>query len=133
MTSSSTSLRDIRKFGGIGLVFFGSICILSLWKEKLFPSYFFGSLFTLSTGLFLFPQQLRPLYHGWIKTSHIIGKTITTLFMALAYYSVITPATLLKKVLGGPPLPLRPEKTCPTYWVNRKEKAQPKERFFKRF
>jgi hypothetical protein len=53
--------------------------------------------------------------------------------LAIAYYVVITPAALLKRLFGGRPLPLSPDPDASTYWVSRDEPAQPKERFYKRF
>ena len=58
---------------------------------------------------------------------------ITTLILALAYYLVITPAALIKMLFGGRPLPIKPDKKALSYWVDRTEPVQPKERFIKRY
>lgn len=73
------------------------------------------------------------MHKRWLMFGHLIGKVITILLMTLAYYLVITPAAFLKRIFGGRPIQLKPDKTCSSYWVDRIEPAQPKERFIKRF
>ena len=68
--------------------------------------------------------ESSPYFGRWFGdgTSHV-----------LAYYLVITPTALLKRVFGGRPLPTRPDRDAASYWVTRPELAQPKERFIKRY
>ena len=127
------SEKEIRKFGLIAFIFFGSLCGLGLWADKPVPTYLFGSLSLLGLGFILIPNRLRPVYNAWIKVAHVIGRVITTLVLALAYYLVITPSALIKRIFGGRPLPLKPDKEAKSYWVTRTEPAQPKERFLKRY
>jgi hypothetical protein len=127
------SEKDIRKFGLIALIFFGCLCGLGLWTKKPLPTYLFGSLSILGLGFILIPARLRPVYNAWLKIAHVIGRIITTLILALAYYLVITPAALIKRLFGGRPLPVKPDKQATSYWVTRTEPAQPKERFLKRY
>jgi hypothetical protein len=76
---------------------------------------------------------LKGIYAGWLKTAHVIGRMITLLALVLTYYTIITPAALLKRVFGGRPIPLKPDRNTLSYWVSRLEPAQPKERFLKRY
>ena len=130
---NSTDTKQIRKFGLIALIFFGSLCSLGVWKEKSIPTYFFGSLSALGLGFILFPNPLRPVFVSWLKIAHYIGKIITTLILTLTYYLVITPAALIKRIFGGVPLPIKPDKNLSSYWVKRKEAVQSIEQFSKRF
>ena len=133
MSSTSTETREIRKFGFVALVFFGCLCGLGIWKQKVFPAYLFGSLSLLGLGFILFPGPLSPVHTAWLKVAHVLGRIVTTLTLALTYYLVITPAALLKRVFGGRPLPLKPDRNAESYWVPRDEPAQPKERFPRRY
>jgi hypothetical protein len=133
MNSNSTENREVRKFGVIALVFFGCLCALGIWKQKPLPTYFFGILSVLGLGFILLPGPLKPVHSACLKIAHMVGRIITTLMLALAYYLVITPAALIKRVFGGRPLPLRPDRNVESYWVPRDEPAQPKERFPKRY
>lgn len=125
--------KETRKFGTTAFVFFICFCAVSIWREKEILTYFFGILAFLGFALLILPKPLAPLHSAWLKVANFIGKTITITLMSIAYYFVITPSALLKKIFGGKPLPLKPNKNCSTYWVDRTEPAQPKERFIKRF
>ena len=133
MNWNSTETKEVRKFGFVALVFFGCLCGLGIWKQKVLPTYLFGLLSTLGLGFVLFPGPLRPVHTAWLKIAHTLGRIITSLILALGYYLIITPAALIKRVFGGRPLPLKPDKSASSYWVSRTEPAQPKERFSKRF
>jgi len=133
MSSNSTNTAEIRRFGLVALVFFGCLCALGLWMKKPIPTYLFGFLSFLGFCFVLIPSPLRPVYVGWLRIAHFVGRIVTTLILSLAYCLVITPSALIKRVLGGRPLPLKPDKKALSYWVTRPETAQPKERFPKRF
>ena len=133
MSLNSTDTNQIRKFGLIALIFFGCLCALGIWSDKPLPAYLFGTLAALGLGFILFPYQLRPVYDAWLKIAHFLGRVFTTLVLALAYYLVITPSAIIKRLFGGNPIPVKPDREASSYWVNRSEPIQPKERFLKRY
>ena len=133
MISSSTEKKEIRRFGAVAFLFFGTLFALGLWRQKIFITYFFLCLSILGLAIFLLPVTLRPLYNGWLRISSIIGRGITMISLILAYYLVITPTALIKRWIGGRPLPTTPDKDAISYWVPRNEPAQPRERFIKRY
>ena len=133
MNSSLINPREIRKFGIIGTIFFGTLLTVAVWRDKALAAYFFGLLTVLSIGFVLMPVKLQPIYAGWLKVAHFIGSKVTILILTILFYLVITPAALLKRIFGGRPLPLEPDPDAETYWVTRPEPAQPKERFPKRY
>lgn len=133
MNYFSTNNREIRKFGLIVLIFFGCLSFLGVWCNKPIPTSIFGFLSILGFGFILVPSFLKPVYAGWLKIAHFLGRIVTILILTLAYYLVITPSALIKRIFSGRPLPVKPDKKAFTYWVDRAEPAQPKERFFKRF
>jgi hypothetical protein len=133
LTDNSIDVKQIRKFGLVALIFFGSLCALGIWQEKPLPTYIFGALSALGMGFILIPIQLSPVFAAWLKMAHFIGRVITILILTLAYYLVITPTALIKRSFSGPALPLKPDKDVLSYWVTREEPVQPKERFLKRY
>lgn len=133
MNSNSTDTKEIQKFGVIAFIFFGFLCGLGVWTKKLLPTSFFGVLSILGFSFILAPSRLRPIYDAWLRVAHFLGRVVTTVLLTLAYYVVITPAAFIKRLFGGPPLPIKPDKKGSSYWVARNEPAQPKERFLKRF
>ncbi len=133
MILSSTDKKEIRKFGAVALLFLGSLCIIAVWRQKVLVACFFGVLSLLGTGFLILPGILRPVYDKWLQIAHFMGKSITVIMLTMVYYLVITPFALMKKIFGGSPIPLKPDKSVSSYWVSRSELAQPKERFIKRF
>ena len=133
MNSNSTDSKEIRKFGVIAFFFFGSLCALGVLNSKFLPIYIFGSLSILGLGFILIPSPLRPIYTAWLKIAHFIGRIITVLILTFAYYLIMTPSALIKRLFGGRPLPVKPDNKVSSYWVERIEPAQPKERFLKRY
>ncbi len=133
MNLNSTDTKTIRKFGIVALIFFGCLSALGLWREKSLPFYLFGLLAAIGFGLLMIPNTLRPVYVGWMKIAHFLGRVFTALILALAYYFVITPSALIKRLFGGAPLPVKPDKKSSSYWVTRAEPAQTKERYIKRY
>jgi hypothetical protein len=68
-----------------------------------------------------------------VKAGRFTGKIITACMMTAAYFLVITPAALIKRLAGGRPIPKKGDRSIVTYWIDREESAQPKERFEKRY
>lgn len=81
----------------------------------------------------MLPATLTPVYNVWLKVAHLFGRVVTLLILTLAYYLVVTPSALIRRLFGGPPLPVKPDKKALSYWVSRTEPVQPKERFLKRY
>lgn len=133
MSSNLTDTKEIRKFGVIAFLFFGSLFVLGVLNNKSLPIYIFGSLSVLGLGFILIPSPLMPVYTAWLKIAHFMGRIITVLILTFAYYLIITPSAILKRLFGGRPLPVKPDNKVSSYWVGRIETAQPKERFFKRY
>jgi len=133
MNSNLTNPAEIRKFGVIGSIFFGTLFAVSVWRDRISAAYFFGLLAVLSIGFILLPVQLKPVYAVWLKIAHFIGSKVTIVILTVLFYFVITPAALIKRIFGGRPLPVKPDPNATTYWVTRLEPAQPKERFPKRY
>ena len=133
MDSNSTDLREIRRFGAVVFLFFGALGAVGLWRQRPVPTCLFGLLWLMGAGCLLFPYRGRHVYSGWMKCAHLLGRAVTVCILTLAYFLVITPSAWLKRLLGGPPLPVRPDRGLSSYWVERKEPAQPRDRFLKRF
>jgi len=130
---NSSQTKEIRRFGLIAFIFFGSLSVLGIWMARPIPTYLFGSLSCLGLGFVLAPRLLKPVYAAWLKIAHFVGRVLTTLILTVAYYLVITPSALIKRLFGGRPLPVMPDKKLQSYWVARSEPIQPKDRFLKRY
>ena len=117
----------------MAFLFFGTLCILAIWRQKIVITCFFGGLSFLGMALLLLPGPLSPVYDGWLRIAHWVGRMTTLLILTLAYYVVITPSGLIKRLFGGRPLPFAPDRNAQSYWIKRTEPAQPRDRFYKRY
>lgn len=133
MTSFSTDLRQIRRFGLAGVVVFGLLGGLGYWRAQAVPACFFSLLTLLCMGFLIVPARFAPIYVGWMKAAHLLGRYFTAFILSLTYYLVITPFGLVMRIFGKTALPVRQDKGVSSYWVARSEPVQPKERFFKRY
>ena len=118
---------------GLALIFFGCLCTLGIWMKRALPVYIFGTLSLFGLAFICMPGHLKSVHTGWMNISRLIGRVLTALILTLAYYMVITPSALIKRIFGGCPLPVSPDKNASSYWVTRTEAAQQKERFPKRY
>ncbi len=133
MISSSTSHKEIRRFGLIAFLLFGVLSALGYWRGKVFPTWLFSIFSLFGLGFLILPAPLSPIYNAWLKVAHFVGGIITTCVLTLAYYLMITPSAFIKRRFGGSALPTKPDKETSSYWVARSEPLQTKERFVKRY
>jgi hypothetical protein len=106
---------------------------LGIWTNKSIPTYLFGAFSVIGLSFILIPKSMKPVYAAWLKIASFINIVVTTFILVLVYYLVLTPLGLIKRLTGGTPIPLKPDKKASSYWVNRTEPSQPKERFIKRY
>ncbi len=135
MNSPSTDPKQIRAFGGVGLLIFFMLGLNLFLKDHPYLVYFVAFLWVQALGFLAFPRLMIPVYKGWLKVSQFIGNTINAVFLTLMFFIGIAPFALLKKVIkfGGPDLPARPDPEADSYWVPRTEPVQPRKRFIKRY
>jgi hypothetical protein len=105
-----------------GILFFVVFLILGLWpliKGNLVNIYlvFLAAIF-LILGL-LNSKLLTPLNKGWIKFGEILGLFIAPIIMALVYFIILTPISLIVRVFGKDLLGLKFNKKIDTYWIKR--------------
>ena len=107
-----------------GLLFFIVFLIIGLWPLKngdnLNLYFSITSLIFLILGL-LNSKLLSPLNKIWIKFGEILGVIIAPIIMALVYFVVLTPVSLVVRVFGKDLLSLKFINKQQTYWINRKK------------
>ena len=108
-----------------GLLFFVVFLILGLWplKNSLDPNLYLISISAVFLILGLTNSKiLSPLNKLWIKFGEILGMIIAPLVMALVYFIVLTPVSLIVRIFGKDLLGLKFLKQKDSYWINRKKK-----------
>ena len=64
---------------------------------------------------------LTPLNNLWIKLGEFLGKLIAPVVMALIYFFILTPVSLIVRVFGKDLLSLKFLKKQESYWKQRKK------------
>ncbi len=108
-----------------GLLFFVVFLILGLWplKNSLDLNLYLISISAVFLILGVTNSKiLSPLNKLWIKFGEILGMVIAPLVMALVYFIVLTPVSLIVRIFGKDLLGLKFLKKKDSYWINRKKK-----------
>ena len=107
-----------------GLLFFVVFLIIGLWPikngENLNIYFLTASVIFLILGL-INSKLLSPLNKLWIKFGEILGIIIAPLVMALVYFFILTPVSLIVRIFGKDLLGLKFLKEKETYWIKRKK------------
>ena len=107
-----------------GLLFFVVFLIIGLWPlkngENLNFYFIATSIIFLVLGL-INSKLLTPFNKSWIKLGEILGIVIAPIVMALVYFVILTPVSLIVRVFGKDLLNLKFLKEKDTYWIKRKK------------
>ena len=108
-----------------GLLFFIVFIVVGLWpviKGETANIYLILiSLFFLIFGL-INSKILSPFNKAWIKLGEILGLIIAPIIMALVYFIILTPISLIVRLFGKDLLGLKFLKKQDTYWIKRVKK-----------
>jgi len=66
-------------------------------------------------------KLLSPLNSFWIKFGELLGKIIAPMVMAIIYFLILTPISLIVRLFGKDLLGLKFSKQLKTYWIKRKK------------
>ena len=107
-----------------GLLFFVVFLIIGIWPlkngENLNFYFITTSIIFLILGL-INSKLLTPLNKSWIKLGEILGIIIAPIVMALVYFVILTPVSLIVRIFGKDLLSLKLLKEKETYWIERKK------------
>ena len=78
------------------------------------------SIIFLILGL-LNSKLLSPLNSFWIKFGELLGKIIAPVIMAIIYFLILTPISLMVRLFGKDLLGVKFSKQLKTYWIKRKK------------
>ena len=108
-----------------GFLFFIVFAVFGLWP--LTKGYSLNFLLILISLIFLLlglinSKLLSPLNKAWIKFGELLGLVIAPIIMALVYFIVLTPISLIVRIFGKDLLGLKFLKKKDTYWIKRNKK-----------
>ena len=106
-----------------GLLFFIVFIIIGLWplKNDLELNYIFIgiSIIFLILGL-MNSKILTPFNKIWVKFGELLGRIIAPIVMAIIYFFILTPISLILKIFGKDLLNLKFSKEK-SYWTKREK------------
>ncbi len=107
-----------------GILFFVVFLGLGLWPltNDNSPNIYLIiiSIIFLILGL-LNSKLLSPLNSFWIKFGELLGKIIAPVVMAIIYFLILTPISLMVRLFGKDLLGVKFSKQLKTYWIKRKK------------
>ena len=110
-----------RSFGLIVGLFSGCIAAVKFWHGEQGTGLAWAiSAFLLISLAVLKPALLSPLNRLWFRFGLLLHKVMNPLLMAVMFYLVILPVSLLMRVFHKDPLLLKYDPHAATYWIERR-------------
>ena len=107
-----------------GILFFLVFLGFGLWPltKEMSPNIFLIiiSVIFLILGL-LNSKLLSPLNNLWIKFGEILGKIIAPIVIAVVYFLILTPISLLVRLFGKDLIEMKFNNSVKSYWIKRKK------------
>ena len=107
-----------------GILFFLVFLGFGLWPltKEMSPNIYLIiiSVIFLILGL-LNSKLLSPLNNLWIKFGEILGKVIAPIVMAVVYFLILTPISLLVRLFGKDLIEMKFSNNIKSYWIKRKK------------
>jgi hypothetical protein len=105
-----------------GLVFAAVFLIVGLWPllDGARPRWWALAValaFALVAGLR--PATLAPLNRLWTRFGLLLHRVVNPVVMGLMFFVVITPFGVVRRLVKGDPLGLRPDPGAASYWIRR--------------
>lgn len=97
-----------------------------------FPLWLAGAGAAVGIVLWLVPSFARPVYVAWYFLGCCIGFVVSNILLSAFYYVAVTAMGLAMRAAGKSRLPMRFDKSKPTYWVDARQVNDPK-RYFNQF
>ena len=83
-------------------------------------------------GLFL-PKSLKFPYTIWMKFSIVLGWIMTRVILCIIFYLILTPISLIARLVGEDFLALKKTNSMNSYWNHRAKSEEQNQRYEKQF
>ena len=108
-----------------GLLFFVFFLVISLWpftKKIEINLYLISIAFIFLVLGLLNSKILSPLNKAWIKLGEILGRIVAPVVMAIVYFLILTPISLLVRLFGKDLIGMKFSNDIKkSYWIKRKK------------
>jgi len=110
--------KALRNFGLIIAVPLAVIAVILFWKGNGAGYYWSGAAVVLALLGLLAPVILKPLYVIWMTFAFVLSIVMTYVLLTLFFFLVMTPVSLVMKLLGKDLLNRKFPGNQTTYWVD---------------
>ena len=118
MNSKNIKISSNRNFGVVFFIFFLIVSIFPLFKDENIRIWaVVVAIIFLILGL-LNSSVLSPLNKIWFKFGILLGSFVSPVVMGIVFFAIVTPTSLIMKVLGKNLLNLK-KGNKKTYWIER--------------
>ena len=118
MKNSNIKIGSNKSFGIVFFLFFVIVSIFPLFKDEDIRVWsLIIAIIFLILGL-LNSKFLTPLNKIWFKFGIILGSFVSPIVMCIVFFAIVTPTSLIMKVLGKNLLNLK-KGNKKTYWIER--------------
>ena len=118
MKNSKIKIGTNKSFGIVFFLFFLIVSIFPLFKDGNIRIWSLViSIIFLILGL-LNSKILTPLNIIWFKFGIVLGSFVSPIVMGIVFFAIVTPTSLIMKVLGKNLLNLK-KSNKKTYWIER--------------
>ena len=131
--NTDPSAKDIRSFGMILVPFVAAVGFFlghRFGREAGYVIWTLGG--TLAAVYVGVPRLRRPIFIAWNRATYPLGVLTSTLLLGAVFIVVISPISLILRILHEDPLERRASKDLGTYWVER-DVARPRASYFRQF
>jgi len=134
MDKKEVTKKQLRTFGIALSIFLGIIGLIHFIKGNTPTNYWFwGAAIVILIATLTVPIIIKPIYRAALFVAHILGWINTRLILGLIYYLLITPVSLIMKLMGRDPLNRKFDKEAKSYWNVRERIPNPKEQYLRQF
>jgi len=118
MNSNNIKISSNRNFGVVFAIFFFIVSMFPLFKDEDIRIWaVIVAIILLILGL-LNSSVLSPLNKIWFKFGILLGSFISPIIMGIVFFAIVTPTSLIMRVLGKNLLNLKKDNKK-TYWIER--------------
>ena len=125
--------KALRQFGVSMGVVFAVIAALLLWQARASFAYFLVCSLLLFIAGYAYRPPLKPLYYVWMTMAIILGWVMTRVLLGLVFYLVMTPTSVVLKLMGKHILDIGAAGDAPSYWKRRQRSMPDKKRYERQF
>ena len=118
MNSNNIKISSNRNFGVVFAIFFFIVSMFTLFKDEDIRIWaVIVAIIFLILGL-MNSNILTPLNKVWFKFGILLGSFVSPIVMVIVFFAIVTPTSLIMKVLGKNLLNLK-KGNKKTYWIER--------------